>query len=548
MIYFLMKLGHKTNTMRLTALFLLWSLHFNIIAQDFDIVILNGKLIDGSGNPWRHADIGVTNGKISAIGNLKGATARIRIDASNKIVSPGFIDVHTHIEGNDLKYPMASNFVMDGVTTVITGNCGSSNTDMLSYQFKLDSVKMAVNVASLVGHNSVRRAVMGESQRDPTADEQIKMESLVEVAMSNGAVGLSTGLIYVPGTYSKTAEVIGLAKVVSKYNGVYASHIRDEGDHVTEAIEEAINIGRQAAIPVEISHFKVTYKPNWGRSVNTLNQVKEARKQGIDVTIDQYPYIASSTTLNTTLPSWAFSGGKDSLLLRLSYPETRNKIKSQMVATLKQKKLKDYSYAVVARYGADSTLNGKNISEINTLKGRKAKPSLEAETILEMVENGSAQMIFFSMAENDLRTIMQYPYNMFASDAGIVRFGSGVPHPRAYGTNSRVLGTYVRDAGILTWEEAIRRMTSLPAQKFNLRDRGMLRESMAADIIVFDPATITDKSTFTQPHAYAQGFEYVIVNGALVVREGKYTGLRNGIFLKGVSAANPVLRAPAGAQ
>lgn len=528
------------------AAFYLGSL--NALSQDFDILIVNGKLVDGTGNSWRYADVGIKDGKIVSIGNLKNSDAKSRIDATGKIVSPGFIDVHTHIEGNDLKYPTAVNFIMDGVTTVVTGNCGSSNTDIANYQFRLDSVRTSVNVASLIGHNSVRRAVMGDKQRDPTPVEQTRMETLVENAMKNGAVGLSTGLIYIPGTFSKTPEVVGLAKAASKYNGVYASHIRDEGDHVTEAIEEAINIGRQASIPVEISHFKVTYKPNWGRSVSTLAQVEKARHEGIDVTIDQYPYVASSTTLNTTLPSWVFSGGNDSLLFRLSVPEIRNKIKSEMVATLRGKQLKSYSYAVVARFGNDTTLNGKNISEINKLKGRKSKPLQEAETILEMVERGSAQMIFFSMEEGDLRRIMQYPYNMFASDAGIARFGSGVPHPRSYGTNSRVLGLYVRDLKILKLEEAIRRMTSLPAQKFNLNDRGLLKPGMAADVLVFDPATVADKSTFTQPHAYAQGFDYVIVNGKITAEKGKHTGERNGVFVKGPGWVSPASIAPAVAE
>jgi N-acyl-D-amino-acid deacylase len=506
------------------------------ITQDYDLVIINGKLIDGTGNSWRYADIGVTGGKISHIGNLKQASSRHVIDAKNLVITPGFIDVHTHIEGNDMKVPLAPNFILDGVTTVVTGNCGSSNTDIERYFFRIDSVKTSVNIASLIGHNSVRRAVMGDNQRDPSADEQKKMEDLVDIAMQKGAVGLSTGLIYVPGTYSKTAEVVGLAKAASRHGGVYASHIRDEGDKVTEAIEEAINIGRQAQIPVEISHFKVTYKPNWGRSVNTLAQVEKARVEGVDVTIDQYPYVASSTTLNTTVPSWVFSGGRDSVLVRLADNNTRKKIKNEMTATLKRKQLKNYGYAVVARYGADTTLNGKNISEINKLKGRKGKPMEEAETILEMVEKGSAQMVFFSMHEDDLRRIMQYPYNMFASDAGIARFGSGVPHPRSYGTNSRVLGTYVRDLKVISLEEAIRRMTSLPAQKFNLRDRGLIHKGLAADLVIFDPQKVGDKSTFTQPHAYAEGFEYVIVNGKITAQQGKHTGERNGQFVKGPAA------------
>jgi N-acyl-D-amino-acid deacylase len=523
----------KPNPMKIVLLSSFLLLSGFSFAQDYDLVLINGKLIDGTGNSWQYADVGIKDGKILAIGNLKDVNTTHIIDAKNLVIAPGFIDVHTHIEGNDLRAPLAPNFILDGVTTVVTGNCGGSNTDIARYFFKLDSVKTSINIATLIGHNSVRRAIMGESQRDPTKEEQLKMEELVEQAMRNGAVGMSTGLIYVPGTYSKTEEVVGLAKSVAKYGGVYASHIRNEGSLVTEAIEEAINIGRQANIPVEISHFKVTYKPNWGKSVGTLAQVEQARQQGIDVTIDQYPYVASSTTLNTTLPTWAFSGGRDSLLWRLKDAKTRKQIKGEMITTLREKKLKNFGYAVVARYGADTTLNGKNISEINKLKGRKTKPDQEVETILEMVEKGSAQMVFFSMHEDDLRRIMQYPYNMFASDAGIARFGSGVPHPRAYGTNSRVLGTYVRDLKILSLEEAIRRMTSLPAQKFNLRDRGLIREGMAADLVVFNPSTVGDKATFMEPHQYAAGFEFVIVNGVVTGEKGKHTGERNGRYLTG---------------
>lgn len=509
-------------------------------AQDYDVLILNGRVIDGTGNSWRYADVAVKGDRIAAIGNLKTAHAARVIDAAGLVVAPGFIDVHGHIE-RGIDHMLAPNFIHDGVTTVITGNCGSSYTDVKRYSYRLDSVGTSINVATLIGHNSVRRDIMGESMRDPAPEELQAMEELVARAMEAGAVGMSTGLIYIPGTYSKTPEVVSLAKVVSRYNGVYASHIRSEGDRVTEAIEEAINIGRQASLPVEISHFKVTYKPNWGRSVHTLGQIEAARREGIDVTIDQYPYVASSTSLNTTLPDWAFSGGRDSLLWRLRDADTRKKIRDEMLNTLRGKSLKSYSYAVVARYGADTTLNGKNISEINRLKGKKAKAREEAETILEMVEAGGAQMVFFSMHEDDLKRIMRYPFNMFASDAGIARLGSGVPHPRAYGTNARVLGRYVREQNVLSLEEAVRRMTSLPAQKFNLHDRGLLRVGFAADIAIFDPATVADRATFDQPHAYSEGFHYVLVNGKVTAENGRHTGQRGGKFLQG-PGATPVTR------
>jgi N-acyl-D-amino-acid deacylase len=498
----------------------------------YDILIVNGKIIDGTGNSWFYGDVAISQGKIVKIGKIKGDATRI-INAEGLIVAPGFIDVHTHIETNDVKIPTADNFIYDGVTTVVTGNCGGSKVDIAKYFYTLDSARLSVNVASLIGHNSVRREVMGDEMRDPTPEEQQNMEELVAKAMQDGAVGMSTGLIYVPGTYSKTPEVVGLARVAAQYNGVYASHIRDEGDDVFEAIAEAIDIGRQAKIPVEISHFKVTYKPNWGRSVKTLALVEQARLDGIDVTIDQYPYIASSTTLSTVVPSWVFSGGDDSLAYRLSNTSIREKIKKEMTSALKNKKLKNYSYAVVANYAPDSTYNGKNISEVNLLKGRRPKAMDEAETILEMVSTGRVQMVFFSMNEDDLKRILQYPFNMIASDAGFVKPGKTMPHPRAYGTNARVLGKYVREEKTLRLEEAIRRMTSLPARKFQLRDRGILQEGMAADVVIFNEKTVADLSTFINPHNYSTGFDYVIVNGMPVVELGKHNGNRNGVLLPG---------------
>ncbi|HCR55237.1 MAG TPA: aminoacylase, partial [Cytophagales bacterium] len=467
--------------------------------QNFDLLIKNGKIIDGTGNSWYYGNIGIWNGKIYAIGKLEDARANRVLDAKGLVVAPGFIDVHAHIEGDEWDVPTADNFIYDGVTSVVTGNCGGSNIDIKSYFNRLDSIGMSLNVASLIGHNSVRREIMGDAQRDPKPDEQQKMELLVEQAMRDGAVGLSTGLIYVPGTYSKTPEVIGLGKAASKYNGVYASHIRNEGDHVTDAIEEAVNIGRQAGMPVQISHFKVTYKTNWGRSVSTVAQVDAARKEGIDVTMDQYPYIASSTTLDTTVPEWAFSGGRDSLYIRLDNPTLRTQIKKEMLESLKRKQLKDYSYAVIARYGPDDSYNGKSISEVNKLRGRKAKAEEEAETILELIKSGRVQMVYFSMNEDDIERIMKYPFTMTASDAGIAEFGKNMPHPRAYGTNARVLGKYVRERKVIGLEEAIRRMTSLPAQKFKFKDRGLLREGFVADIVVFDESEVADAATFENP-------------------------------------------------
>ena len=519
--------------MRTLLLLLGFFVSQTLLSQSFDILIKNGKIVDGTVNSWFYGDVGIVKEKIVWIGKAETATGKTVIDAKGLIVAPGFIDVHAHIEGGELTTPTADNFIHDGVTSVVTGNCGGSNLDIKDYFHRLASIKTSINVASLIGHNTVRRSVMGDLQRDPTAEELRRMEGLVEEAMMAGAVGFSTGLIYIPGTYSKTSEVVRLASVASQFNGVYASHIRDEGDQVTEAVSEAINIGREAKMPVEISHFKVTYKPNWGRSVETLQLVDRARLEGLDVTIDQYPYIASSTTLDTTLPTWAFSGGRDSLKLRLDHPATRLKIKKEMVDNLKKKQLKNYSYALVARYAPDTTFNGKTISEINKMKGRKPKAIEEAETILDMVGAvNRTQMVYFSMDEKDLIRILQYPFNMFASDAGIAKFGSGMPHPRAYGTNARVLGKYVNELKVIRLEEAIRRMTSLPAQKFNLRDRGLIREGQAADLVIFDETKVGDAATFSNPHAYSNGFAYVLVNGEVVIDHGKHTGVRSGMVLR----------------
>jgi N-acyl-D-amino-acid deacylase len=512
-------------------LFLLLFLPTATVAQLYDLVIINGRIIDGSGNPWYKANVGIKDGKIAFIGNINTTDAKQSIDAKGQFVAPGFIDVHTHVEGGIERIPTADNFLFDGVTSIITGNCGGSRTDLANYFEELRQLKISVNFGSLIGHNSVRSKVMRNVFRDPTTKEQIEMEAVVERAMKEGAMGLATGLIYIPGTYSKTPEVVGLAKMAAKYGGVYASHIRNEEDKVKEAIEEAINIGREANIPVEISHFKISGKPLWGQSNITIGLVEAARREGIDVNIDQYPYTASSTNLGTRLPSWALSDGDSAIHARLNDPVTRLKIRDEMIASVKGDKRKSYDYAVVARYRADSTFNGKSISEINQLLGRKNNLKTEAELIMDMVDKGGAQMIYHRMYEADVENILRYPNTMIASDAGIVKFGENVPHPRGYGSNARVLGRYVRERKILTWEDAIRRMTSLPAQRFKLNDRGLIRNGYAADLVIFDENTVSDRATYAQPHAYSVGFSYVLVNGETVIENGKHSGARNGQIL-----------------
>ncbi|MBX3254160.1 MAG: D-aminoacylase [Chitinophagaceae bacterium] len=512
---------------------LIFPLYIHAQPPACDILIRNGKIIDGTGNSWYYGDVAVSNGKIIQVGKTLPYTATQLIDAAGLVIAPGFIDVHTHIEGDETGDPMAQSFIYDGVTTVIAGNCGTSNVNIARYFSFIDSLRLSVNVATLIGHNDVRKAVMGRANRDATPAEMRQMELLVEEAMRDGAVGLSTGLIYIPGTYSKTPEIVALAKIASAYNGVYATHMRNEGDSVTAAIREALLVGKEAGIPVQISHFKLSGQQNWGRSKETVAMVKAARNEGIEVTIDQYPYTASSTSISTLLPDALLADGQDSIVARLQRSEQKKEAINYMLDRLKKRKLKHFGYAVVASYKPDSTYNGKSIEAINLMKGRKHTAKYEAETVIDIMLNGGAGAVFHGMGEEDVKYIMQYPFNMFASDASIRLYGQGMPHPRGYGTNARVLAKYVREEKIITLEEAIRRMTSLPAQKFQLRQRGLIKEGMFADIVIFDPATVQDAATFEKPHAYSKGFRYVLVNGELTVNNGFHTGARNGKALYG---------------
>jgi N-acyl-D-amino-acid deacylase len=501
-------------------------------APPYDLLITNARIVDGSGNPWFRADVAIKDGRIARIGRLGPDTAARTIDARGQILAPGFIDVHTHVE-SIYSLPTAENFVRMGVTTLVTGNCGSSTTEVGEFLGRMKEKPLAVNLATLIAHGSVRRKVMGLGDRAPAPEELKQMESVVEQGMKDGAVGLSTGLIYVPGTYAKTDEIVALARVTAKYGGLYATHMRNEGDKVADAIRESIQIGEQAGLPVEISHFKISNKKLWGQSPMTLGLVRDARARGLSVTVDQYAYTASSTSLDSRLPAWLRAGGLDEAKKRLADKLTRERAINDTKESLKRSGFKDYSFAVVASYDPDKSFNGKSIAEITKLVKKKSDVKSQIEQMLEMYEAGGAGMIYHGMGEDDVKRIMQEPFTMIASDSGVRQVDESVPHPRGYGNNARVLGRYVRELKLISLEDAIRKMTSLPAQTFGFRDRGLIREGFAADIVIFEENTIIDQATFDKPHQFPLGISYVIVNGAPVLQNDQMTDLRPGVALRG---------------
>lgn len=504
----------------------------------YDVVIINGRVVDGTGNPRFRADVAIKDGRIARIGHIDPSQASKTIDARGQIVAPGFIDVHTHVEGI-YSQPEAENFVRMGVTSLVTGNCGSSATDIGQFLGRIKEQPLSVNIATLIAHGSVRSRVMGLDNRAPTPEELQKMEAMVEQGMMDGAVGLSTGLIYVPGTYAKTDEVVALARVVARHNGLYATHMRNEASQIVEAIRESISVGEEAGLPVEISHFKIASRKLWGKSKITLGLVRKARQRGLAVTVDQYAYTASSTSLDVRLPEWALAGGREEGKKRLADKETHQRIVREMREFLRKSGIKDYGYAVVANYPSNPAFNGKSIKQITReTKGRSDLGS-QIEQILEMYQAGGASMVYHGMNEGDVKQIMRAPFTMIASDSGVRKFGEGVPHPRGYGNNARVLGHYVRELKLLSLEDAVRKMTSLPAQTFKLRGRGLLREGYAADVVIFDESEISDRATFDRPHQYAAGIAFVIVNGQPVLSEGEMTKQRPGVALRGPGALQP---------
>ena len=507
--------------------------------KPYDLLITNARVVDGSGNPWYRADIGIKSGHIAAIGRLAPNQAIKTIDAANQIVAPGFIDVHTHVE-SIYSLPAAENFVRMGVTTLVTGNCGGSATNIGEFLGRIKEKPLAVNLATLIAHGSVRRQAMGTEDRAPTPEEMKQMELLVEQAMKDGAVGLSTGLIYVPGTYAKTDEIVGLARIVSRYGGVYATHMRSEGEFVADAIRESIQIGEQANLPVEISHFKISSKKLWGQTPMTIGLVRSARERGLMITVDQYAYTASSTSLDSRLPTWLRAGGLTEAKKRLADQATRERVRKEMKEGLKRSGFKDYGYAMVASYDPDPSFNGKSIAEITKQVTGKGDVSHQIDQMIAMYEAGGASMVYHGMSEDDVQRIMREAFTMIASDSGVRQVDESIPHPRGYGNNVRVLGRYVRDLHLLSLEDAIRKMTSLPAQTFGFRDRGLLREGFAADLVIFDEKTVADRATFEKPHQFPAGISSVIVNGELVFTGEAMTNARPGMALRGAGTASHV--------
>jgi N-acyl-D-amino-acid deacylase len=503
--------------------------------QDFALLIKDGFIVDGTGNPWFKADIGIDGKRIVAIGELSDKRARKTIDASGLVVSPGFIDVHTHCDRGITEVPTVDNYIHQGVTTVIGGNCGGHSYPLADLFSRLEEKGMSLNFGCLVGHNTIRREVMELKMEPPTAAELNRMKALIRQEMEAGALGFSTGLSYLPGVYSDTDELVSLASAIVTIGGIYTSHIRDQGKKITESIQEAIEVGEKNNIPVLISHIKLAEDAIWGKPEMITDPVEKARERGVEVFLDQYPYTATSSGFTSSLPSWCFEGGREKFLERLDDEDSYQKIKSFVIerrlsSTKNIDKLKTIT---IGRSRQFPEFEGKNLREILILQKKEPTVDNAAELIIDIEKNGGASGIFFQMDESDVEYLMRLPYTMHASDGGVQVMGRGVPHPRNYGTFPRVIAHYVRDRGILTIEEAVRKMTSLPAQVFRIRERGLLREGMYADIVVFDHKSFKDQATFSEPHQYGQGIRCVIVNGAIVVTNDSHTGSLQGMVIYG---------------
>ena len=520
------------------------------------IIIRNGRIVDGTGNPWFKGDVGIEGEKISGIGNLSEFKADREIDAEGLIVCPGFVDVHTHSDTSFLVNPKADSKVMQGVTTEIVGNCGGSAAPLTElgksfyskrsardedidwdwntvaeYYDRLEAEGLPLNVGTLIGHGTIRANVLGYEARAPTEQELESMKELVDDGMKDGAFGLSSGLKYAPGCYAKADEVVELCKVVRKYMGIYDSHLRNQAVNVIEAADEAIDIGRKAGVPVQIAHIKVRGRSVWGKGWNYLRIIDEAREAGIDVTFDQYPYDRCGST--ASIPIWALEGGDESLLKRLRDPEQRKRIEAEIP---EHEDWVGPESTIITNFPPDRSYEGKTLAEISKLRN-KTPESTVCDLVLETERRLGLQMIFGW--EEEIHNFMVHPAMMVGSDGSSIApygvLGEGKPHPRNYGTYTRFIGRYVLKEGLLSLEDGVRRATSFPARRFGLYDRGILRVGMVADVVVFDPKTIMDTATYMNSQQYSKGIEYVLVNGAIAVENGKFTEQLAGKALRHMS-------------
>jgi len=515
----------------------------------YDVLIKNGFIIDGTGRAGYAADIGIVNGLIKEVGSLRNVSSREVIDAKGLTVSPGFIDFHSHADVELMRQSSERPKIMQGITTEVIGNCGMavaplskhnlypqkeyvtsllgsseiewSWSNLKQYFTQLERRNIPANVASYAAHGAIRVAVMGFDARKPTQEELDKIKMLAVQAMKEAAVGLSTGLIYPPGCYADIHELVELCKVVAEYDGFYASHVRNESDKLIESLKEAIEIGKRANISVHISHFKISGRSNWSKIGQALDLIHQAKREGIDITCDQYPYTAGSTTLTALLPQWVLAGGLEASLRRLSNARTRRRIRRELHQDIPQwdnlAKTTGWDSIVISLVNTEKNkiFEGKSIAKIAEL--REKDP---ADVLFDLLteEKGSVIMVVFQGSEENVRRILQEPTTMIGTD-GIPR--KGKPHPRLYGTFPRILGKYVREEKILSLEEAIHKMTFLPAKRLGLRNVGQIREGNYADLAIFDPAGIMDKSTYENPCEYPKGIEYVLVSGVIVVEGGE---------------------------
>lgn len=501
----------------------------------YDLIIRNARIIDGTGAPWFFGDLAVQNGKIAAIGKLSG-DAKETVDAQGLYLTPGFIDIHSHSDGAILECPTAESRILQGVTTDVGGNCGGSAApgktwpSFASYLEAVEQAKPSINAATLVGHGTIRNAVMGYSREEATEEQITQMQALTAKAMEEGAFGISTGLIYPPSCYSTTDELVRVVSAVAPYGGYYATHMRNESYDVVKSVEEALHVAKEAGVRLQISHHKVTHKPDWRVSCKTtIAMIQRARRQGLDVCCDQYPYRASATSMSSNVPAWAFEGGAEAMLARLRDPETRAVLREQSNASHEGRWCD--IYVAYVQTEQNQWMVGKSITEIAEQLGGKDPADTCFDIVLD--ENDHVGEINFGMCEEDIEYIMSQPFVMPGSDGEALPLTApGKPHPRNFGTFARVLAHYCRDRALFPLETAVQKMTSLPASRIGLSDRGVLKEGMWADLVLFDQEKLKDDPDFLCPQQACSGIRRVYVNGVLTAKDGKHTGGRAGQVLR----------------